>query len=74
MNLDERNGTMVMTAEQKKAKEHAEKFMVYLYEKYYPQIEAEMKKREELRKCGSSRVFLKLGLSLLSYLRYNKRK
>ena len=42
-NLDERNGTMVMTAEQKKAKEHAEKFMVYLYEKYYPQIEVEMK-------------------------------
>ena len=46
---------MVMTAEQKKAKEHAEKFMVYLYEKYYPQIEVEMKKREELQNCGSSR-------------------
>lgn len=74
MNLDERNGIMVMTAEQKKAKESTEKFMVYLYEKYYPQIEAEMKKREELRKCGSSRVFMKLGLSFLSYLRYNKRK
>ena len=65
---------MMMTAEQKKAKESAEKFMVYLYEKYYPQIEVEMKKREELRKCGSSRVLLKLGLSFFSYLRYNKRK
>ena len=47
---------MVMTAEQKKAKESAEKFMVYLYEKYYPQIEVEMKKREELQNCGSSRI------------------
>ena len=65
---------MVMTAEQKKAKESAEKFMVYLYKKYYPQIEAEMKKREELRKCGSSRVLFILGLPFLSYLRYNKRK
>ena len=74
MNLDERNGTMVMTAEQKKAKESAEKFMVYLYEKYYLQIDIEMKKREELRKCGSSRVLFILGLPFLSYLRYNKRK
>ena len=74
MNLDERNGTMVMTAEQKKAKESAEKFMVYLYKKYYPQIEAEMKKREELQKCGSSRILFILGLLFLSYLRYNKRK
>ena len=65
---------MVMTAEQKKAKESAEKFMVYLNEKYYPQIEIEMKKREELRKCGSSRVLFILGLPFLSYLRYNKRK
>ena len=65
---------MVMTAEQKKAKESAEKFMVYLYEKYYPQIEIEMKKREELRKCGSYRVLFILGLPFLSYLRYNKRK
>ena len=65
---------MVMTAEQKKAKESAEKFMVYLYKKYYPQIEIEMKKREELRKCGSSRVLFILGLPFLSYLRYNKRK
>jgi len=65
---------MVMTAEQKKAKESAEKFMIYLYKKYYPQIEAEMEKREELRKCGSSRVSAKLGLPFLSYLRYNKRK
>ena len=65
---------MVMTAEQKKAKESAEKFMVYLYEKYYPQIEIEMKKREELRVCSSSRVLLKWGLLFLSYLRYNKRK
>ena len=65
---------MVMTAEQKKAKESAEKFMVYLYEKYYPQIEIEMKKREELRKCGSSRVLFILGLPFLSYLIYNKRK
>ena len=65
---------MVMTAEQKKAKESAEKFMVYLYEMYYPQIEIEMKKREELRKCGSSRVLFILGLPFLSYLRYNKRK
>lgn len=72
--MDERNGTMVMTAEQKKAKESAEKFMVYLYEKYYLQIEIEMKKREELRKCGSSRVLFILGLPFLSYLRYNKRK
>ena len=65
---------MVMTAEQKKAKESAEKFMVYLYEKYYLQIEIEMKKREELRKCGSSRGLFILGLPFLSYLRYNKRK
>ena len=65
---------MVMTAEQKQAKESAEKFMVYLYKKYYPQIEAEMKKREELQKCGSSRILFILGLPFLSYLRYNKRK
>ena len=72
--MDERNGTRVMTAEQKKAKESAEKFMVYLYKKYYPQIEVEMKKREELHVCSSSRVLLKWGLLFLSYLRYNKRK
>ena len=65
---------MIMTEEQKKAKESAEKFMIYLYKKYYPQIEAEIERREELQKCGSSRVLLKLGLSFLSYLRYNKRK
>ena len=46
-----------MTAEQKKAKENAEKFMVYLYKKYYPQIEAEMKRREEMPK-GISSFFL----------------
>ena len=65
---------MVLTAEQKKAKASAEKFMEYLYKKYYPQIEAEMKKREELQKCGSSRILFILGLPFLSYLRYNKRK
>lgn len=52
-----------MTAEQKKAKESAEKFMIYLYKKYYSQIEVEMEKREELRKCGSSRVFIKIRAS-----------
>ena len=65
---------MVMTAEQKKAKESAEKFMVYLYEKYYPQIEVEMKKRERLQNYDSSRILFILGLPFLSYLRYNKRK
>lgn len=63
-----------MTDEQRKAKEQAEKFLVYLYEKYYLQIEAEMEKREELRKCSSSRVLLKLGLPFFSYFRYNIRK
>ena len=46
-----------MTAEQKKAKENAEKFMIYLYKKYYPQIEDEMKRREEMPK-GISSFFL----------------
>ena len=48
-----------MTEEQKKAKERTEKFMIYLYKKYYPQIEAEMKKREEMPKGISSCFLLK---------------
>lgn len=42
---------MKMTAEQKAAKESAEKFIIYLYKKYYPQIEAEMERREGLQKA-----------------------
>ena len=63
-----------MTAEQMKAKESAEKFLVYLYKKYYPQIEAEMKRREEMPEGISFCFLVKLGLSFVSYLRYNKRK
>lgn len=65
---------MVMTAEQKNAKERTEKFLIYLYEKYYPQIENEMEKREEAQKCASSRILLKLGIPFFSYLWYNKEK
>ena len=63
-----------MTAEQMKAKESAEKFMIYLYKKYYPQIEAEMKRREEMPEGISFYFLVKLGLSFISNLRYNKRK
>ena len=57
-----------MTEEQKKAKERAENFIIYLYEKYYPQIEEEMNRRTEAQNCASVDFFLKLGLSLFSYL------
>lgn len=59
---------MVMTEEQKKAKERAENFIIYLYEKYYPQIEEEMNRRTEAQNCASVDFFLKLGLSFFSYL------
>ena len=35
-----------MTAEQKKRKEQAERFLLYLYKKYYPLIVEEMASRE----------------------------
>ena len=63
---------MVMTKEQKIAKEHAAKFITYLYKKYYPQIEAEMEKREEAQDSASSRVLFKIRLPFFSYLCYNK--
>ena len=62
---------MVMTEEQKKAKERAESFIIYLYEKYYPQIEEEMNRRTEAQNCASVDFLLKLVLSLFSYLWYN---
>ena len=63
---------MKMTAEQKVAKESAGKFIIYLYKKYYPQIEAEMERREGLQKSNPSHFFFLLGLPFFSYLRYNK--
>lgn len=65
---------MKMTAEQKAAKESAEKFIIYLYQKYYPQIEAEMERREGLQKSNPSRFFFLLGLPFFSYLSYNNQK
>ena len=59
---------MDMTMEQKKAKEHAAKFITYLYKKYYPQIVEETEKREEMRKRISSFILLKLGIPFFSYL------
>ena len=59
---------MVMTEEQKKAKERAENFIIYLYEKYYPQIEEEMNRRTDAQNCASVDFLLKLVLSLFSYL------
>lgn len=53
-----------MTAEQTKAKENAEKFITYLYKKYYPQIVEETEKREEMRKRISSFVFSQIGYSV----------
>lgn len=44
-----------MTAEQQKAKQRTEEFIIYLYKKYYTQIEEEMGKREGSQKCGPSR-------------------
>lgn len=35
-----------MTAEQKKNREQAERFLLYLYKKYYPLIEKEIAARE----------------------------
>ena len=43
-----------MTAEQKKAKESAAKFITYLHEKYYSKIVKEVERREEMRKRISS--------------------
>lgn len=54
---------MKMTAEQKAAKESAEKFIIYLYKKYYPQIEAEMERREGLQKSNPSHFFYWVFLS-----------
>ena len=65
---------MKMTAEQKVAKESAEKFIIYLYKKYYPQIEAEMERREGLQKSNPSHSFFLLGLPFFSYLSYNNQK
>lgn len=65
---------MKMTAEQKAAKESAEKFIIYLYKKYYPQIEAEMERREGLQKSSPSHFFFLLGLLFFSYLSYNNQK
>ena len=36
-----------MTAEQKKNKEKAERFLLYLYQKYYPLIAEEIASREK---------------------------
>lgn len=63
---------MEMTEKQRNAKEHAENFMRYLFEKYSSQIQAELERREELHGCSSS--FLHLGIPFFSYLLYNKRK
>ena len=38
-----------MTAEQKKNKEKAERFLLYLYQKYYPLIAEEIASREKIR-------------------------
>ena len=65
---------MKMTAEQKAAKESAEKFIIYLYKKYYPQIEEEMERREGLQNSNPSRFFFLLGLPFFSYLSYNNQK
>ena len=65
---------MKMTAEQKAAKESAEKFIIYLYKKYYPQIEAEMERREGLQKSSPSHFVFLLGLLFFSYLSYNNQK
>ena len=65
---------MKMTAEQKAAKESAEKFIIYLYKKYYPQIEAEMERREGLQKSSPSHFFFLWGLPFFSYLSYNNQK
>ena len=59
---------MVMTTEQKKAKESAAKFITYLHKKYYLQLVEAKEKLEEVQKCTSFRFLFKLGLSLLSYL------
>lgn len=56
-----------MTAEQKKAKESAAKFITYLHNKYYLQL-VEAKEKEEVQKCTSFRFLFKLGLSFFSYL------
>lgn len=59
---------MKMTAEQKAAKESAEKFIIYLYKKYYSQIEAEMERREGLQKKQPFPFFLSIGSSFLFLL------
>ena len=59
---------MVMTAEQKKAKESAAKFITYLHEKYYAKIVEEAERREEMRKRISSFILFKWGISFFSYL------
>lgn len=59
---------MVMTEEQKKAKENAAKFITYLHKKYYSQIVEEIEKREEMRKRISSVILRKLGIPSFSYL------
>ena len=46
---------MVMTAEQKKAKESAAKFITYLHKKYYLQLVEAKEKMEEVQKCTSFR-------------------
>ena len=65
---------MDMTADQKKAKESAAKFIMYLHKKYYSQIVVETERREEMRKRISSFILFKWGIPFFSYLRYNKAK
>lgn len=48
---------MDMTAEQKKAKESAAKFITYLHGKYYSKIVEEAERREEMQKRISSFIF-----------------
>ena len=67
-NIDRSYRTMVMTEEQKKAKENAAKFITYLHKKYYSQIVEEIEKREEMRKRISSVILRKLGIPSFSYL------
>lgn len=52
---------MVMTTEQKKAKESAAKFITYLHKKYYLQLVEAKEKLEEVQKCTSFRFFVEIG-------------
>ncbi len=54
---------MIMTAEQKRAKQQTEDFIIYLYKKYYPRIEEEMEKREGQKKAALPAFFVIWGFS-----------